>query len=120
VGNPEYQLTAGVWIRGILSDDYKVPVTSITYFSGGEEQPGRTEKLAISLPPEIRVESVAADKTLSQMLHDGEIDAVYSPRMPSTFAQGSGNGANASSKITKRWKKSITKGPGFFRSCTPW
>jgi 4,5-dihydroxyphthalate decarboxylase len=91
VGNPEYQLTAGVWIRGILSDDYKVPVSSVIYFRGGEEEPGRTEKLAISLPPEIRLESIPPDKTLSHMLRDGEIDAVYSPRMPSSFTPGSGN-----------------------------
>src|SRR5512145_2197593 len=26
VGNPEYQMTAPVWIRGILADDYGVPV----------------------------------------------------------------------------------------------
>ena len=30
VGVPEYQLTAAVWIRGILADDYGVPVTSIS------------------------------------------------------------------------------------------
>jgi hypothetical protein len=29
VGNPEYQMTAPVWIRGILSDEYGVPVTSV-------------------------------------------------------------------------------------------
>src|SRR5580704_9088228 len=39
IGNPEYQLTAIVWIRGILSDDYKVPVASARYFTGGEEEP---------------------------------------------------------------------------------
>lgn len=41
VGTPEFQMTAGVWIRGILSDEYQVPVTSVTFFTGGEEQPGR-------------------------------------------------------------------------------
>src|SRR6202171_1562082 len=91
VGNPEYQLTACVWIRGILSDDYKVPVSSVTYFRGGEEEPGRTEKLAISLPPEIHLESIAEDKTLSRMLRDGEVDAIYSPRTPSCFTQSPGN-----------------------------
>src|SRR5438132_7118435 len=45
VGNPEYQMTAPVWIRGILSDEFGVPVTSPTYFQGGEEEPGRPEKL---------------------------------------------------------------------------
>ena len=68
VGNPEYQLTACVWIRGILSDEYKVPVSSVTYFRGGEETPGRTEKQTVSLPPEIRLENIPEDKTLSQML----------------------------------------------------
>jgi 4,5-dihydroxyphthalate decarboxylase len=88
VGNPEYQLTACVWIRGILSDDYQVPVSSVTYFRGGEEQPGRTEKQTVSLPPEIRLENIAENKTLNQMLVDGEIDAIYSPRAPSAFMQG--------------------------------
>ena len=46
VGTPEYQMTAGVWIRGILSDEYKVPVQSMSYFTGGEEEPGRDEKIA--------------------------------------------------------------------------
>jgi 4,5-dihydroxyphthalate decarboxylase len=91
VGNPEYQLTACVWIRGILSDEYKVPVSSVTYFRGGEETPGRTEKQAVSLPPEIRLENIPEDKTLSRMLDAGEIDAIYSPRTPSSFSQGSGN-----------------------------
>jgi len=91
VGIPEYQLTACVWIRGILSDEYKVPISSVTYLRGGEETPGRTEKQAISLPPEIRLENIPPDKTLSRMLRDGEIDAVYSPRTPSTFAPGSGS-----------------------------
>jgi 4,5-dihydroxyphthalate decarboxylase len=90
VGNPEYQLTAGVWIRGILSDDYGVPVSSVTYFRGGEEQPGRTEKQSISLPPEIRLENIGEGKTLNRMLVDGELDAIYSPRAPSAFTRGDG------------------------------
>ncbi|MGA3295462.1 MAG: ABC transporter substrate-binding protein [Candidatus Acidiferrales bacterium] len=90
VGTPEYQMTAGVWIRGILSDEYKVPVTSVTYFRGGEEEPGRPEKLRLSLPPEIRLESIPPKKTLSAMLEAGEIDALYTARMPSSFVRGSG------------------------------
>ena len=90
VGTPEYQMTAGVWIRGILSDEYDVPVASVTYFRGGEEQPGRPEKLRLSLPPEIHLESIPATATLSRMLESGEIDALYAARMPSTFVHGSG------------------------------
>jgi len=85
IGNPEYQMTAPVWIRGIMSDEFGVPVTSATYFQGGEEQPGRPEKLALNLPPEIRVQSIPPDKTLSQMIETGDIDALYTARAPSTF-----------------------------------
>jgi 4,5-dihydroxyphthalate decarboxylase len=90
VGNPEYQMTAPVWIRGILSDHYDVPVTSVTYLTGGEEEPGRPEKLALSLPPEIRVQPIAETQTLSKALETGEIDALYTARMPSTYRNGSG------------------------------
>jgi 4,5-dihydroxyphthalate decarboxylase len=90
VGNPEYQMTAPVWIRGILSDEYGVPVTSVTYHSGGEEQAGRTEKIALSLPPEIRLEAIPSGKTLSRMLETGEIDALYTARAPSTFFSNPG------------------------------
>jgi 4,5-dihydroxyphthalate decarboxylase len=91
VGTPEYQMTAGVWIRGILSDEYKIPVTSVQYFNGGEEEPKRSEKLNLSLPREIHLEPIPPTKTLSQMLDAGEIDALYSARMPSTFVKGSPN-----------------------------
>src|SRR5207249_3888735 len=67
IGNPEYQMTAPVWIRGILSDEYGVPVTSATYLSGGEEEPGRPEKIALSLPPGFRAETIPSTKTLSKM-----------------------------------------------------
>lgn len=90
VGVPEYQMTAGVWIRGILNDEYKVPVASVTYFHGGEEEAGRPEKLRLSLPPEIRLEPIPAGKILSAMLESGEIDALYTARMPSSFVRGSG------------------------------
>ena len=90
VGNPEYQMTAPVWIRGILSDHYGVPVDSVTYCTGGEEEPGRSEKIKLDLPPNIRVEPIGAHQTLSQMLADGEIDALYTARMPSSFRTGNG------------------------------
>jgi 4,5-dihydroxyphthalate decarboxylase len=88
IGNPEYQMTAPVWIRGILADHYGVPVDSVTYVTGGEETPGRSEKLKLDLPPSIRVERIGPEQTLSQMLRDGEIDALYTARAPSSFRAG--------------------------------
>src|SRR5213592_235880 len=76
VGVPEYQMTAPVWIRGILSDDYGVRVSSVVYFTGGAEEPGRPEKLPLDLPPDIRVERIGPEQTLSSMLARGDIDAL--------------------------------------------
>src|ERR1700681_1295067 len=85
VGNPEYQLTANVWIRGILNDEYGVSAESVFYFRGGLEQPGRVEKAALTLPAGIHIQDIPQDRTLAQMLESGEIDALYSPRPPSTL-----------------------------------
>ena len=90
IASPEYQMTAPVWIRGILSDHYGVPVDSVSYFTGGEEEPGRSEKIKLDLPPNIKVERIGPDQTLAQMLLDGEIDALYTARMPSSFLKGGG------------------------------
>ncbi len=84
-GVPEYQMTAPVWIRGILADEYKVDPASPRYFTGGEEEPGRDEKLKLSLPPQFSVTPIGPGQTLSQMLADGEIDALHTARTPSTF-----------------------------------
>jgi 4,5-dihydroxyphthalate decarboxylase len=88
VGVAEYQLTANVWIRGILQEHYGVPVTSVTYRTGGLHEPGRTEKLPLSLPDDIRVQPIGGRQTLAQMLVSGEIDALYTPRTPAPYAQG--------------------------------
>ena len=91
VGTPEFQMTAAVWIRGMLQDSYGVPFDQVNYFTGGAEQPGRSEKIKLQLPPNIKVEPIAAHQTLSQMLHDGEIDALYTARTPSCFKDGQGH-----------------------------
>jgi len=90
VGNPEYQMTAPVWIRGILSDEYGVNVDDVTYYAGGEEEPNREEKLPLSLPSNIRLERIGPTQTLSAMLRDGEIDALYTARKPSSYGGPTG------------------------------
>jgi 4,5-dihydroxyphthalate decarboxylase len=85
VGTPEYQMTAPVWIRGILQDEYGIDPASVEYCTGGEEEPGREEKLKLDLPAKFRVTRIGAGQTLAAMLADGEIDALHTARIPSTF-----------------------------------
>ncbi len=85
IGTPEFQMTAPVWIRGILQDEYGVAPSSVEYWTGGEEEPGREEKLKLDLPATIRLRPIGPTQTLSQMLAAGEIDALHTARSPSTF-----------------------------------
>ena len=85
IGVPEYQMTAPVWIRGILHDEYGVDPASCEYWTGGEEEPGRDEKLKLDLPAKFRVSPIGPRQTLSRMIADGAVDAMHTARAPSTF-----------------------------------
>ena len=85
IGTPEYQMTAPVWIRAILEDEYGVDHTSVEYHTGGEEEPGRDEKLKLDLPPAVKIRPIGPTKTLAKMIATGEIDALHSARAPSTL-----------------------------------
>lgn len=87
VGVPEYQLTACVWARALL-EEYGVRPSDITWVRGGIETPGRLEKISLSLPPDVRLENAPEDKSLSQMLADGDIDGMITPRAPSCYDRG--------------------------------
>lgn len=88
IGMPEYQLTANVWARAILEEEYGVHQRDIAWVRGGYETPGRIEKLSVTLPEGVRVEDAPAGRTISGMLAAGELDGVMGPRAPSCFERG--------------------------------
>ncbi len=88
VGVAEYQLTANVWIRGLLAERHGLPVTSVRYRTGGLHDPGRVAKLAHDPPPGVEIEPIPPGATLAGMLADGQIDALYTPRVPRGFGEG--------------------------------
>ena len=90
IGLPEYQITAVVWLRGILQDEYGVKPTDIRWRQGGIEVPGRTERTPLKPIPGLDLQSVP-DKALSGMLERGELDALFSARAPSCFMRGATN-----------------------------
>jgi 4,5-dihydroxyphthalate decarboxylase len=85
IGIPEYQLTAIVWGRAILADDYGVQPSDILWVRGGLEHAGRPEKLKLELPVDVRIEDAPEGRTLNAMLEAGEIDGFIGPRAPSCF-----------------------------------
>ena len=83
VGVPEYQLTANVWARAILQDDHGVKPSDIHWVRGGIEDADRPEKIAIKLPPDVKLEDAPAGKSISRLLAEGAIDGFIAPRPPS-------------------------------------
>lgn len=84
IGVPEYQMTAAVWVRGLLADEYGLTARDATWVTGGLEQPGRAERQALELPGDISVERLS-EGTLTAALLAGEVDALMAPRVPKAF-----------------------------------
>ncbi|SDG68182.1 4,5-dihydroxyphthalate decarboxylase [Microbacterium pygmaeum] len=85
VGVPEYQITACVWLRGMMADDHGVTPDRVTWFSGGVDSPGRVEKRPIELPDGVTVTPIGKDETLSQLILDGSLDALFTAHLPAAF-----------------------------------
>ena len=88
IGVPEYQITANVWIRGILEEEFGVKPSDIHWRRGGIEEAGRGERAPISLPGSVDLQQIPDDKTLSGMLEAGELDGYIGARAPSCFLRG--------------------------------
>jgi 4,5-dihydroxyphthalate decarboxylase len=91
IGLPEYQMTANVWIRGLLADQYGVAPTDIHWRSGGMEDAGRGERSKITMPADLDLQPIPQNRTLSEMLATGELDGVIGARAPSCFTNGAPN-----------------------------
>jgi 4,5-dihydroxyphthalate decarboxylase len=86
VGVPEYQMTAAVWIRGILQDQYGVRPADMRWRTGGLEEPGREERVKLTLPG-VDLQPIPTTETLSAQLASGQLDAVISALAPSCFGR---------------------------------
>ncbi|MEM6971571.1 MAG: 4,5-dihydroxyphthalate decarboxylase [Pseudomonadota bacterium] len=88
IGVPEYQMTAALWMRGILSDDYGVHPEDIRWRTGALDEGVRHERLALTLPDDMTVTPIADGETLESLLLAGEIDGLLAPKPPRAFMAG--------------------------------
>jgi 4,5-dihydroxyphthalate decarboxylase len=87
IGVPDFQQTAGIWVRGILADEYGIASRDVRWVVGGLEQAGRQARMPYELASDITVEPAAAHETLAGLLDAGEIDALIAPKPPSCFGR---------------------------------
>ena len=87
IGVPEWAQTASVYTRSLLMHEWGVPLTDVHWVQAGVNQPGRREKVELHLPPGVTLSSVT-DRSLDEMLHAGDLDAVFSAHPPASFERG--------------------------------
>ncbi|OBH08199.1 hypothetical protein [Mycobacterium sp. E1747] len=77
VAVPEYHMTAALFMRGLLLDEYGVDHRDITWIQAGHHTPGRIERETVSIP-DVTIE-VEPNRTIDEMLQDGSVDASLNP-----------------------------------------
>jgi 4,5-dihydroxyphthalate decarboxylase len=87
IGSPEWAHTAAVYMRGWLGDEHQIQLGDIDWYQAGANEPGRIEKVELSLPDGVTLTRVA-DKSLSEMVASGEIDCALIARPPNSFLAG--------------------------------
>lgn len=78
-----YGHDAGIWAKGVLSDEFGVTAGSMTHYVGGMDRtpPGK-DWAPLAPPPGVTVVPLAADQGLDRMLESGEIDALFTAHVP--------------------------------------
>lgn len=84
VGLPVFDMAAAVWLRGILHDLHGLDRHAPVYVTAGSEGPREGDEHPQVIPAGFCVER-RTDIGLAQLLEQGEIDALYSARAPSTW-----------------------------------
>lgn len=79
---PEYQITAATWARGMLQHEYGVEPTEMEWYAENEE------KYDVSLPDDLDIQVIDDDQDLERMLARGEIDAHISVLIPKQLGDG--------------------------------
>ena len=82
VGIKSFLVTAGHWMRGILEHEYGVPHKSLHYFAELDED------IEFTPPEDLKITRLPHDKSVEQMLAEGELDAVIHSSIIKPLAAG--------------------------------
>lgn len=86
VGVALYSMTAAVFMRGLLENDCRVDLSTIRWVQGAIEKAGSHGSPTVPpLVKKINIEINTSNKSLSEMLSSGEIDALTGATMPEGF-----------------------------------
>lgn len=87
IGVPEWGQTAGIYTRGWMVHTAGVGLDEVTWYQSGINDPGRQEASKLNLPKGVEL-NVVTDRSLMQMMFDGDLDVAFSARPPNEFLAG--------------------------------
>jgi 4,5-dihydroxyphthalate decarboxylase len=82
VGGTNFQPAGSIWARGILEEFFGVPHKELAWITE------RPEDVEFTPPAGLKIEMIPAQKSLDDMLAEGELDAMISPTFPRPFLGG--------------------------------
>jgi 4,5-dihydroxyphthalate decarboxylase len=86
IGVPLWTMTAAIWIRGHLMQDYGVDLSGVTWVQGAMNAPGsHGHPAALPAPPQVRIEVNDSGRSLSALLDEGAIDATLGTSLPAAM-----------------------------------
>ena len=113
-----YGHDAGIWSKGVLSDEYGVAPKSMVHYVGGMDGPNEGADWAPFDPPAgAQIHQLKAGQALDAMLVAGEIDALFSAWKPPSLMKWLERMWRGSFPITTPWSATGSRAPASFRSC---
>ncbi len=86
VGVPEWAQTAAVYGRGVMQHELGIDLTKVKWVQAGLGEAGRAEKVTLNLPKGLELTPIA-DRSLTEMLDAGDLDAVVTATPPDCFGK---------------------------------
>ncbi|WP_020673109.1 hypothetical protein [Amycolatopsis nigrescens] len=85
-----YGSDPGVWVKGVLADEYGVTPDQLDWVIGGTDHPIPSfDWIPQPVPEGVQVRHTDGDQTLAALLETGELDALLSVDVPQSLLNGS-------------------------------
>ena len=92
IGTPGFSSTSLTWIRGIMQHEYGLKPTDVEWVVSAEDSSagaaGKVSKQENMIPEGLSVSTGSPGKDESQLLVDGEVDALFHAAEPKAFIEG--------------------------------
>jgi 4,5-dihydroxyphthalate decarboxylase len=92
IGTPGFSSTSLTWIRGIMQHEYGVKPTDVEWVVSAADSSagtaGKVSKQESVVPEGLKVSIGSSGKDESQLLVDGEVDALFHAAEPRAFIEG--------------------------------